>query len=164
MRLCASAASRALGTAVLTLASAACLSSQPIVSSGTAGASRGSDLGSFELTSELLGRHTLVPNTCDGASRQHFLGGDFLDEKAGLAVRLVVDPLGTAAVRVFSPEKPFEKSVVFRREECRVFHFSIDSTGWRVNDRDDYRLTLEIDCAGKGGDTIRGSVGAGHCH
>ena len=60
-------------------------------------------------------------------------------------MRLVVDPLGDAAVRVFSAAAPFERSVVFRRGECGVFHFSLDSTGWSINDVDDYAVTLQLD-------------------
>jgi hypothetical protein len=121
-------------------------------------------LGSFALASDRLGHLTVAPTTCTAGDRQFFLGGDFEDEKAGVIVRLVVDPLEGPAARVFASATPFEKTVVFRRAECRVFHFSLDTTGWRINQIQDYRLALELDCSSKDGDSIIGKVSGTHCH
>jgi len=65
-------------------------------------------------------------------------------------------------VRVFSTEAPFDRSVVFRRSDCAVFHFSLDSTGWRVNDVEDYRVTLQLDCS-RPGERVSGSASSSHC-
>jgi hypothetical protein len=140
-----------------------CISGRPIESaSGSMGEPR--MLGSFALESGRLGHVTVAPNTCTAGDRQFFLGADFEDEKAGVVVRLVVDPLDGPAARVFASAAPFEKAAVFRRPECRVFLFSLDTTGWRINRIQDYRLTLELDCANTEGDSIIGKASVAHCH
>ena len=119
-------------------------------------------LGSFSISSRIFGNNTFTPYSCDAGDRQFFLGGDFTDQSSSLVLRLVVDPLNGPAVLLFSPESPFEKSVVFHRSDCRVFHFSLDSTGWRVNDIGDYRLTLQLDCS-RDGESLNGSASTTHC-
>jgi hypothetical protein len=46
-------------------------------------------------------------------------------------------------VRVFRQAKPFEETRLFQREDCRVFQFSLDSTAWRINRVQDYRVSLD---------------------
>ena len=121
-------------------------------------------LGSLKLSSVALGQLTLSPTSCTAGGRELFLGADFADDAAGIVTRLVVDPLDGPAVRVFAGATPFEKSIVFRRSDCRAFHFSLESTGWRINRIDDYRVTLDLDCSGQGRDSIEGKVSATHCH
>jgi hypothetical protein len=148
----------------LALLTLGCFSNQiaPSDRKGTAGGLQ--SLGPFRLSSVSLGQFTISPSSCTSGDRERFLGADFSDESAGVVVRLVVDPLDGPAVRVFASAAPFEKSVVFRRSECRVFHFSLESTGWRINGVQDYRVSLDLDCVSKGGDTLDGKVSASHCH
>lgn len=119
-------------------------------------------LGEIQVSSPRLGNVTVVPTDCTSGARQYFLGGDFVDPKSGVTVRLAVDPIGSPAIRVFSQAAPFDKSVAFRRDECSVFHFSLDSTGWRVNHIDDFRITLNVDCA-RGDESVRGTASSTHC-
>jgi hypothetical protein len=120
-------------------------------------------LGTFALSSDSLGHVSLAPASCSAGDRQFFLGADFEDDKNGFVLRLVIDPLYGPAVRVFSQTNPFEEARVFRRGDCRVFQFSLDSTAWRINRVQDYRVSLDLDCA-RGGDAITGHVSAEHCH
>jgi len=149
----------------MTLLGLGCFSSRPIAS-GTPGDSAGQPpgLGSVRLSSEVLGRVAISPAQCTSGAREQFLGADLSDPTSGLVIRLVVDPLDGPAVRVFSASDPFERSVVFRRPECRVFHFSLDSTAWRINDIQDYQVSLDLDCVGETGDTLEGKASASHCH
>jgi hypothetical protein len=140
-----------------------CLSTLPIDMGSDSGGGQQS-LGSIVLVSNRLGNETIVPSTCAAGDRQSFLGGDFADEKSGFIVRLVVDPLEGPAARVFSSATPYDKTAVFHRSDCRTFHFSLDSTNWRINDVQDYRISLTLDCSDKDGDTISGNVSATHCH
>ena len=138
-----------------------CFSSKPI---GGQGAPDGNPptLGTFAVTSQVLGDHVLAPSECTAGDRQHFLGADFATPASTVVVRLVVDPLDGPAVRVFSTDAQFDRTVVFRRPDCRVFHFSLDSTSWRVNDVYDYRVTLQLDCS-RDGESIKGEASATHC-
>lgn len=154
---------RSIAVIVLAAASAGCFSLQPMPVGTAATASPAAGLGSIQVSSPKLGDLTIVPTDCASGSRQYFLGGDFLDAKSGVTVRLAVDPIGSPAIRVFSQSAPFDKSVAFRREECSVFHFSLDTTGWRVNHVDDYRLTLNVDCA-RANESVRGTASATHCN
>jgi len=140
---------------------AGCLSGTPVDLPD--GADSGQPLGRIEVESSALGSLTLAPDSCSSGDLQSFLGGDFADSASATVVRLVVDPLDGPAVRVFNAGAPFDGDVVFRRPECAVFHFSMDSTGWRVNDVYDYRITLEVDCE-RPGESVKGSLSTTHCH
>jgi hypothetical protein len=121
-------------------------------------------LGSFTVSSPLLGDTTVAPTVCAAGDLQQFLGADFHDPVSNLVVRLVVDPLDGPAARVFHLDDRFQKSVVLRRSECAVFHFSLEHTGLAINDVRDYRLSLELDCALADGTTVHGSASSTHCH
>jgi len=140
-----------------------CLSSRPVPGGTGATTSPGQALGSFTIASPALGQKTFAPTACSGGDRQFFLGADFSDPATGLVLRLVVDPLDGPAVRLFASDAEFDKSVVFRRSECSAFHFSLDSTGWRVNEVYDYRITLQLDCK-RADDSIVGNLSSTHCH
>jgi len=146
-----------------------CFSSQPWTGLGPMAQGAGSGekerqaLGSFTVASDRVGDATVTPFGCEAGGRQHFLGADFPDERSGVVVRLVVDPLDGPAVRVFATDARFEKTFVFRRAECRTFHFSLSSTGWRINDIEDYKLSLEVDCE-RSGESVRGQLSTTHCH
>ncbi len=141
---------------------AGCLSGGP-VGGGPGQSGQPVALGSFAVTSATLGDATLAPTSCTAGDRQLFLGADFASESNGLVLRLVVDPIEGPAVRLYAAGEPFDRSVVFHRSECGIFHFSLDSTGWRVNDVNDYRLTLELDCS-RPGESLKGSASTTHCH
>ena len=122
------------------------------------------ELGAFALASPAWGAAAIHPAFCASGAHQQFLGADFADEKSGWAVRLAIDPLAGPAVRVYSTATPFDKTLVFRRADCRTFHFTLDTTGWRIDHYDDYRVTLEIDCGDAASGTLEGSASVDHCH
>lgn len=121
-------------------------------------------LGSFTVSSPLLGDATVAPTECAAGDFHQFLGGDFSDPGTGLVVRLVVDPLDGPAARVFDASDPYHRSVVLRRSECAAFHFSLEWTGLTINDFRDYRLSLDLDCVLADGTTVHGSASTTHCH
>ncbi len=137
-----------------------CLASRPL---GSVPPSGSQGLGSFSVSSQVFSAQSFTPTVCTAGDRQLFLGSDLSSPNSSLVLRLVVDPLEGPAVRLFSSQTPFDKSIVFRRSDCRVFHFSLDSTGWRVNDINDYRLTLQLECD-RQGESIVGSASSSHCH
>jgi hypothetical protein len=140
------------------------LGGEPLPGTPGAGGAATGTLGSFTASSPLLANATVAPTGCTSGDRQQFLGADFTDPASGLVVRLVVDPLDGPAVRLFDAADPFGRSVVLRRSECAVFRFSLDETGWKVNDVRDYRLSLELDCALADGTTVHGRASSTHCH
>lgn len=149
-----------LAVAVCILSSGGCASGPPFAGEGAAQRA----LGSFAVDSKRLGRITVVPALCSSGERLAFLGADFADEKTRAVVRLVVDPLAGPAARAFAVDAPYDKTLVFGRSQCRVFHFSLEGTGWRIDGITDYRVTLELDCTATNGDSIVGTASAGHCH
>ena len=114
--------------------------------SGTGDHGAGVPIGSFTLSGPTFGNQALLPTTCVTGERQFFLGFDLHDDKAGVVTRLVVDPVNGPVVRVLSAPAPFDKTVLFHRSDCRVFHFSLDLTGWRVNRVDQLNVSLELEC------------------
>ena len=141
---------------------AGCLAGRPVGDSHAV-PGQPSALGSFTVASETLGNAVVAPSACSAGDREFFLGADFSGQDGNLVVRLVVDPLEGPAVRVYASDAEFERAVVFRRSECSVFHFSLGSTGWRVNEVNDYRLELQVDCS-RPGESIKGSASTTHCH
>lgn len=131
----------------------ACSSSAP-----GGGSDHAEPLGTFTLAGPTLGAHTLRPRHCASGEREYFLGFDLIDAEEGVVARLVVDPVGAPLVRVFSSAAPFDKTVVFHRSECRLFHFSVDSTGWRINRIYQLNVSLEVDCELPSGDRIAGKA------
>ncbi|MCM2313801.1 MAG: hypothetical protein NDJ92_01440 [Thermoanaerobaculia bacterium] len=119
-------------------------------------------LGSVTLASRKAGDVTFSPGRCTAGDNELFLGGDFIDEQAGMILRFVIDALHGPAVRAFSMKEPNDRTVVFRRSECRTFQFKIERTGLTVNDVDEYRISLKLDCA-TGEGTLQANVASDSC-
>ncbi|HEY6929009.1 MAG TPA: hypothetical protein VJA66_04970 [Thermoanaerobaculia bacterium] len=147
-RLCAVASSL---TALLF--PAACSSS-----SAQSGERASAPLGAFTVDGPTFGTHSLQPGQCHVGQRELFLGFDFLDSPSGIVARLVVDPATGPVVRVFRSAAPFDSTVLFHRSDCRVFHFSLDETGWRINRIDQLRVSIELECGLPSGDHIAGKA------
>jgi hypothetical protein len=145
-----------LGLATLT----ACATSSP-GSFGAGGAA--TPYGSLALSGPAFGKQTLLPTVCASGERELFLGFDLRDEKSELVTRLVVDPASGPIVRVFAASAPFDRTVLFQRAACRVLHFSLESTGWRVNRVQQLDVSLDIDCQLPSGDAIVGKASAPGC-
>jgi hypothetical protein len=139
----------------LLILSACSTSSSPRAASDRAAVA---PLGTFSLSGPTFGQQTLLPTRCSVGERQLFLGFDLHDEKAGIVARLVVDPVTGPVVRVFKASAPFDQTVLFHRSECRTFHFSLDSTGWRINRIQQLGVSLELDCQLPSGDSIVGKA------
>jgi hypothetical protein len=123
----------------------------------------GTTLGALMLSGPTFGRAALLPTVCLSGERQFFLGFDLHDKKAGVVTRLVVDPAAGPMVRIFAVSAPFDKTVLFHRAECRTLHFSLESTGWRVNRIDQLDVSLELDCQLPSGESIVGKASAPGC-
>jgi hypothetical protein len=120
-------------------------------------------LGSLLLSGPTFGQETLLPATCVAGEGEFFLGFDLRDEKTGVVTRLIVDPAVGPIIRVFASSAPFDKTILFHRSECRVFRFSLQSTGWRVNRIQQLDVSLDLDCQLPSGDSIVGKVSDPAC-
>ncbi|HEX7254131.1 MAG TPA: hypothetical protein VF376_14730 [Thermoanaerobaculia bacterium] len=142
-----------LSSLLALLFAAACSSS-----SAPSGERASGPLGAFTVDGPTFGAHSLQPGQCHVGQRELFLGFDFLDSPSGIVARLVVDPATGPVVRVFRSAAPFDSTVLFHRSDCRVFHFSLDETGWRINRIDQLRVSIELDCSLPSGDRIAGKA------
>jgi len=104
------------------------------------------------------------PAACISGEHQFFFGVDLADPRQGAVLRLALDPLNGAAVRVFDPADPERRSLVVRPGDCRTFRYLLEPTGWRINDYRDFRLEMDLDCKTAGGATVRAALSAAHCH
>jgi hypothetical protein len=143
------------------LASSGCFSMLPIDGPAAAGKGDGA-LGSVTLHSERLGQSTLAPDSCRAGDREFYLGADFVDAKSKLITRLAFDPLEGPGIRIFESGVA-ERSIVFRRGDCKVLDYTFEPTNWRINDVYDYHVSVKFDCAGSG-DAANGELSAAHCH
>lgn len=146
-----------------------CFSSAPRLSatsasrgSGDAGEPGGS-LGAFDVASVGAPPGKVTPKSCVAGDHELFLGADLVDPGTKLVVRVVVDPLDGPALRVYDSATPFERSVLFFRDECTTFEMNLEPTGWIVNDIVVRRLQLNVECENEEGATIRGSAAAARC-
>jgi hypothetical protein len=146
---------------VLGIATLAACATPPLTGNGDHADS--APLGSMTLSGPTFGHQTLLPTVCVSGERQFFLGFDLHDEKVGVVTRLVVEPATGPVVRVFAASAPFDKTVLFHRPECRVFHFSLDSTGWLVNRIQQLNVSLDLDCQLPSGDSIVGNASDPGC-
>jgi hypothetical protein len=145
-----------LGVVIL----AACATSLP-AGDGDRGA--GLPLGSLALSGPTFAQQTLRPTACFAGEREFFLGFDLHDSRAGVVTRLIVDPATGPVIRVFAASAPYDKTVVFHRSDCRVFHFSLESTGWRVNRIQQLDVSLDLDCQLPSGEGIVGEASDSSC-
>lgn len=120
-------------------------------------------LGSLMLSGPTFGNLPLLPTGCATGEHQFFFGFDLHDEKSGVVTRLIVDPATGPIIRVFAASAPFDKNVLFHRQECRVFHFSLDSAGWRVNRIQQLSVSLDVDCELPSGESIVGNASDPGC-
>jgi hypothetical protein len=139
---------------------AACATPFP---AGNSDREEGAALGSLTLSGPTFGHAALRPSVCHSGEPQFFLGFDLYDANSDMVTRLVVDPATGPIVRVFAASAPYDKAVLFHQTECRVLHFSIDSTQWRINRVDQIDVSLELECQLPSGDGIAGKVSAPGC-
>ncbi|MEO8195457.1 MAG: hypothetical protein ABI689_01915 [Thermoanaerobaculia bacterium] len=135
---------------------------EPTAAAGAAEAA-GKRLGRFEVASIGAPPGTITPTTCIVGDHELFLGADLVDPKSNLVVRLVVDPLAGPALRVYDADSPFDRSVVFFRDECTTFRMKLEDTGTMVNNIVERRLDLKVECENEDGATIRGSAAVARC-
>jgi hypothetical protein len=145
-----------LGVAIL----AGCATSSP---AGDGDRVAVAPLGSLALSGPTFGHQTLRPTACVAGEREYFLGFDLHDASAGVVARLIIDPATGPVVRVFAASAPFDKTVLFHRSDCRVLHFSLESTGWRVNRIQQLDVSLDLDCRLPSGEGIVGKASDSSC-
>ena len=146
---------------MITLLCAGCFPARPVdpVPDALADA-----LGMLRLSSPRGGTLSITPTTCTAGDRAFFLGGDFADAKTSSVVGVLFEPLDGPAIRVISPSATGETPLVFRRPQCKVMRATLESTGLRINDVYDYRITLDVDCLQADGTALAGKVSTTHCH
>lgn len=146
------------------LLSLACVSLPPASRGAAAdGGGGGEPLGLFEVAGDGGLSARVAPSRCSSGDPELFLGVDFEDERQGLVVRIVFDPLDGPVLRVFDRVDPHVRSVLFFPEECDVFDASIEPTGWEVNEVRVFRADLDVDCFTEDGARLVGHAQASTC-
>ena len=118
--------------------------------------------GELSIAGPTFGETQLRVEECASGEHQMFLGADLTGQGA-LVARLAVDPLSGPGLRVYDSTAPFGRAFVVRQSDCDHFHFSIERSGWRINDIWVLHLTLDIDCSTPSGDAIRGTIASASC-
>ena len=120
--------------------------------------------GTLSVSGPALGTESLAAGACRSGEYEVFLGADFTGVGSPLTARLAVEPLSGPGVRIFRTAEPFGPAVLVRRSDCAVFHFSLERTGWQINDVYALRVSLELDCTLPTGDAVRGSLSGASCY
>jgi len=154
-------AARVASLSLAPLLAAACVSAPPAPSDGAPGASE--PLGLFEVAADGGFGARLAPTRCSSGDPELFLGVDFEDERQGMVVRIVFDPLDGPVLRVFDRVDPHVRSVLFFPEECDVFGASVEPTGWKINEVRVFRAELDVDCFTEDGARLVGHAEASAC-
>ena len=105
----------------------------------------------------------LTPVRCASGQPESFHGADFVDAE-GKSVRLVVDPMGGATLRVFSLSDALEPGLVFQRSDCERFTLDLERTGWEINDVYDFSVRVDFACRNADGASASGTLESAHCH
>ena len=151
------------GGIVVALGLPGCFSSATGLAPAHAAGEPGQRLGTFEVASLGAPPGTIAPASCVAGDHELFLGADLVDPDAHLVVRLVIDPLDGPALRIYDADAPFDRSVLFFRDECTTFGMELEETGTMVNNIVERSLELEVDCENEDGATIRGSASVARC-
>ena len=105
-----------------------------------------------------LGTVEIQPTSCASGNRWVFFGAQAVDERAGIGIRLVIDPITGPVVRIFKFADDGVSSIVLRRRDCTKFEAEFGRTGKSVNFVEEVKLSLDLDCKSEAGDFVVGSV------
>lgn len=110
-----------------------------------------------------LGDHRIEPTQCTSGGRYLFLGADLIDERAGLILRLVVDPVRGNVVRVFDPKNDDTRSLILSRASCATFDTHLEFGGSMVNGVREMKVSIALDCHTPSGDIVVGKAASESC-
>jgi hypothetical protein len=150
--------SRLTAVTVLTLAglTSACVartSVQGVSSSAAGGVGPAAEL-------KVDGRALAVAG-CRSGDHASFLGADLLGASDEPLLRVVIDPLNGARLRLWAAERG---GVVLGPDQCPELRASVRPTGWRVNEIRDVAGQVEARCTLDDGGVLEASVAFDHCH
>jgi hypothetical protein len=142
-----------LALAGLTSACAARTSVQGLPSSAAGGVGPAAEL-------KVAGRAMAVTG-CRSGDHASFLGADLMGASNETLLRVVIDPLDGARLRLWAAERG---GVVLGPDQCPQLRASVHPTGWRVNEIRDVAGEVQARCALEDGAMLEASVAFDHCH
>lgn len=136
------------------LLSSACASAPPRPSEA---------LNAVAISGPTLGAGELQPTSCASGDQWVFFGAQAVDERSGLGLRLVIDPIEGPVVRVFRTADDGERSIVLRRRDCSRFEYDFGRTGNSFNFVQEVKFSVDLDCKSKAGDFVVGNLAQEAC-
>jgi hypothetical protein len=103
----------------------------------------------------------LAVTGCRSGDHASFLGADLLGASNEPLLRVVIDPLDGARLRLWAAERG---GVVLGPDQCPELRASVRPTGWWVNDIRDVAGEVHARCALADGGMLEASVAFDHCH
>ncbi|HXU32825.1 MAG TPA: hypothetical protein VN851_19820, partial [Thermoanaerobaculia bacterium] len=110
-----------------------------------------------------LGAQQIEPTKCISGGRYLFLGVDLIDERSGLIVRLVYDPLRDEFVRIFDPKLNETRTLILSRANCKTFKADLTFGDSMVNGIREMKASIDLDCETPGGNFAVGKVASESC-
>jgi hypothetical protein len=112
----------------------------------------------------VIGDREYRPNRCRSGDLEYFFGVDLLDADGAAAIRVVIDPLDGARLRVAQGRGEARESFLLSREDCRLLQVDVHHTGWHVNDVRDVAGSIDAECRAADGREVSVHVRFSHCH
>ena len=112
------------------------------------------------LTSACVAR-TSVQGLSSSAAGGGMLGADLVGASNEPLLRVVIDPLDGARLRLWGAERG---GVVLGPDQCPGLRASVRPTGWWVNDIRDVAGEVQARCTLEDGGLLEASVAFDHCH
>ena len=103
----------------------------------------------------------LAVTGCRSGDHASFLGADLLGASNEPLLRVVIDPLDGARLRLWAAERG---GVVLGPDQCPGLRASVRPTGWWVNDIRDVAGEVQARCTLEDGGLLEASVAFDHCH
>jgi hypothetical protein len=119
--------------------------------------------GGVEANGTALGSFEAAVSVCTSGARQHFFGVDLYSPERDTEVRVVMDPMGRAELRVRRAEQP-RAALLLNSSNCAHLEVGLDHGSWAVNDIQEVRGVASFDCELASGGRVKGELTFSRCH
>jgi len=118
--------------------------------------------GRVEANATGLGTFEAVVSGCASGARQHFFGVDVFSSERDTEVRVVVDPMGRAELRVRRSEQP-QLGLMLNSSNCARLDVGLNHGIWSVDRIQAVHGTASFDCQLASGGQVKGEFTFSGC-
>jgi hypothetical protein len=101
---------------------------------------------------------------CFSGDREYFLGVDLTDGAQETVLRVVIDSVEGARLRLTRSKGGVANVVILGAEDCRELQATVEPTGWVINRVRDVKGEVRAECTARDGTELRAQMAFTHCH